>query len=229
MATTNTTNTYKQYVTLSEKALRKSRKSLDTRSLVRLAYGDDTAHIGGSDMLEGILNGVLDKISNETVLEELDRYGTTSRIVVDEGEQSQQQPQSTNSTSNDEQINRSRMMTPKERLDRIDSVISDVVEWEGRRDRREELDAESARESLDRNLLPEGVSMDQVIAHREFEEKLRAKKLLEGELQRIQEEISTLEEKRVMEQTQIREQLEKVESAEQKLEATANLCAMVTT
>lgn len=251
----NGVSTYENYVTLTEKALHKSRKSLDTRSLIQLAYGDDTAHIGGSDMLMGILNGVLDKIANETVLEDFNRYGTTSRSVVDEGKQhlqsqqqleqqhQQQQQQSiivkddfttvtsTTKSNDDDDNNERRMMkkTPQERLDKIDEAISLVAEWEARRDQLESLDAKSAREILDRNLLPEGVCTEDVIAHREYEGNVRAKKALEEELQQIQGEISALAKQQTEEQSKIREQLGKVEEVERELEATANVCAMITT
>jgi len=242
----NGVSTYENYITLAKKALQKSRKSLDTRSLIQLAYGDDTAHIGGSDMLVGILNGVLDKIANETVLEDFNLYGTTSLRFIDKGEQqlqSQKQQQSiivkddlttvvTTTKSNDDDDNgerRTMKRTPQERLDMIDKAISLVVEWEARRDQLESLDAKSAREILDRNLLPEGVCTEDVIAHREYEGNVRAKRALEEELQRIQGEILALEEKQTEEQSKIREQLGKVEEAERELETTANVCAMITT
>eukprot|EP00536_Pseudo-nitzschia_multiseries_P001395 jgi/Psemu1/180910/e_gw1.18.32.1 len=210
---TSRQSTYDHYLTLAEKALHKSRASLDTRSLIRLAYGDDTAHIGGSDMLEGILDGVLDTIANEAVLTELRRYGTTH---------------SSNGDTDGDRQSRTTTATPRDRLATIDTAIAGVVAWEERRDRAEGTDAGSAREALARNLLPDGVSTDDVVAHREYRERLRAAAALEGELQRLRDEIAELEARRDEERKVMREQLETVDDAETELEAAANACAMVT-
>lgn len=211
---TSITSTYDNYLALTEKALQKSRESLDTRALIQLAYGDDTAHIGGSDMLMGILDGVLEKIIKETVLQEVKRYGTSSP-------KQQQQEQ-----GDDDATMR---MTPQQRLDKIDKAVLDVIEWEARRDQIEGLDVKSARDALNKNLLPEGVSMEDVITYREHEQRLKARTALQQELQRIEEEISVLKETRTKKQDNLRQQLGQVEEVERELEASANVVAMVTT
>jgi len=211
---TSITSTYDNYLALTEKALQKSRESLDTRALIQLAYGDDTAHIGGSDMLMGILDGVLEKIIKETVLQEVKRYGTSSP-------KQQQQEQ-----GDDDAMMR---MTPQQRLDKIDKAVLDVIEWEARRDQIEGLDVKSARDALNKNLLPEGVSMEDVITYREHEQRLKARTALQQELQRIEEEISVLKETRTKKQDNLRQQLGQVEEVERELEASANVVAMVTT
>merc|ERR1712224_819598 len=68
--------TYERYLSLTERALNKSRKTLNTQALIELAYGGDTTHLGGNDILIRILDNVLNKISKETVLIEMKRYGT---------------------------------------------------------------------------------------------------------------------------------------------------------
>ena len=221
-----TTTTYENYVALTEKALQKSRKSLDTRALIQLAYGDDTAHIGGSDMLMGILDGVLDKIAKETVLEEMKRYGTTRKREVKKINDANDGDGVDDDDGEDTTAMR---MTPQERFDKIDRAISYVIEWETRRDQIEGLDVKSARDSLNKNLLPEGVSMEDVIAYREHEQRLQARTALQQELQRIEGEISVLEESCAEKQNRIREQLGRVEDVERELEASANVCAMITT
>jgi hypothetical protein len=210
---TSITSTYENYLALTEKALQKSRESLDTRALIQLAYGDDTAHIGGSDMLIGILDGVLEKIIKETVLQEVKRYGTSS-------------PKQQHQEQDDDATTR---MTPQERLDEIDQAVLDVTEWEARRDQIEGLDVKSARDALNKNLLPEGVSMEDVITYREHEQRLKARTALQQELQRIEEEISMLKETRTKKQDNLRQQLGQVEEVERELEASANVVAMVTT
>ena len=211
-AFTSITSTYENYLALTEKALLKSRESLDTRALIQLAYGDDTAHIGGSDMLIGILDGVLEKIIKETVLQEVKRYGTSSP-------KQQQQEQDDDATAR---------MTPQQRLNEIDQAVLDVIEWEARRDQIEGLDVKSARDALNKNLLPEGVSMEDMITYREHEQRLKGT-ALQQELQRIEKEISVLKEKRTKKQDNLRQQLGQVEEVERELEASANVVAMVTT
>jgi hypothetical protein len=212
---TSITSTYDNYLALTEKALQKSRESLDTRALIQLAYGDDTAHIGGSDMLMGILDGVLEKIIKETVLQEVKRYGTSSPK-----QQQQQQEQDDDATMR---------MTPQQRLDEIDQAVLDVIEWEARRDQIEGLDVKSARDALNKNLLPEGVSMKDFITYCEHEQRLKARTALQQELQRIEEEISVLKETRTRKQDNLRQQLGQMEEVERELEASANVVAMVTT
>ena len=211
-AFTSITSTYENYLALTEKALLKSRESLDTRALIQLAYGDDTAHIGGSDMLIGILDGVLEKIIKETVLQEVKRYGTSSP-------KQQQQEQDDDATAR---------MTPQQRLNEIDQAVLDVIEWEARRDQIEGLDVKSARDALNKNLLPEGVSMEDMITYREHEQRLKGT-ALQQELQRIEKEISVLKETRTKKQDNLRQQLGQVEEVERELEASANVVAMVTT
>ncbi len=210
--TATTTSTYERYLSFAEKALQKSRKSIDTPALIQLAYGEETAHIGGSDMLVGILDSVLDKIANETVLDELKSYGTKK---IEE-------------KTNDDENTILTGTTPQERLDKIDQAVSCVREWEERRDQIEEMDAKSARGSLHQNLLPEGVTMEDVIAYREHEQRLQAKITLKQELQRIQDEILALQTQSNERESKIREHLGRVETVERELGASANVCAMVT-
>mmetsp|Transcript_586 Transcript_586/g.1303 ORF Transcript_586/g.1303 Transcript_586/m.1303 type:complete len:216 (-) Transcript_586:212-859(-) len=209
------TSTFESYLALAEKALHKSRKSVDTRALIQLAYGDETAHIGGNDMLMGILDSVLDKITNETVLEELKSYGTSNT-----------EPKESEEKMNDENASLTRM-TPQERLDKVDQATSYVIDWEERRDQIEDLDVKSARGLLHQNLLPEGVTMEDVVAYQEQQQRLQAKKTLQLELQRIEDEISALQNQNNEKENKIRKELGKVEKVERELQASANACAMV--
>ena len=227
-AAATTTTTFESYIALAEKALQKSRKSLDTRALIQLAYGNDTAHIGGSDMLMGILDSVVDKIAKETVLEELKCYSTSNTTTTSRTIEVNYRKAGDENENDDEHATVTRVI-PQERLDEIDQAISYVVDWEERRDRIEDLDAASARESLHQNLLPEGVTMEQVIAYREHKQRLRARAALQLELQRIEGEISVLQDRSNKKESKIRDQLGRVEKVEGELQASANVCAMVTT
>jgi hypothetical protein len=226
--TTTTITTFESYIALAEKALQKSRKSLDTHALIQLAYGNDTAHIGGSDMLMGILDSVLDKIAKETVLEELKCYRTSNTTSTSHTIEVDYRKASDENNSDDEHATVVTRVIPQERLDKIDQAISYVVNWEKRRDRIEDLDAASARESLHQNLLPEGVTMEKVIAYREHEQRLQARAALQLELQRIEGEISVLQDRSNKKESKIRDQLGRVEKVEGELQASANVCAMVT-
>jgi hypothetical protein len=227
-AITSETTTFEKYLALAEKSLQKSRKSLDTRSLIELAYGDDTEHIGGSDMLIGILDSVLDKIAKETVLEELKDYGTSNKTIIFNRTEMDEQEVKGGENNDDEHATATRVI-PKEHLGKIDQAISHVVDWEERRDRMEGLDAKMARDSLHQNLLPDGVTIEDVIAYREHVHRLQARTALKAELQRIEDEISVLRNKTNEKENKIREQLGQVKNVEQELEASANICAMVTT
>lgn len=219
MTSTKTKTTYENYLGLTERALQKSRESLDTRALIKLAYGNDTAHIGGNDILIGILDDVLEKIIKETVPQHIQRYGTSSPKQHQKKINREQQVEDSTAT----------MMTPKEHLDKIDKVVVDVIEWERQRDQVELSDIKSARESLNKNLLPEGVSMEGVITYREHEERLKARTVLQQELQRIEEEVSALKEARTTKQDKLRQEFEQLASLEKELESSANICAMITT
>eukprot|EP00537_Pseudo-nitzschia_pungens_P011437 CAMPEP_0172389410 /NCGR_PEP_ID=MMETSP1061-20121228/6304_1 /TAXON_ID=37318 /ORGANISM="Pseudo-nitzschia pungens, Strain cf. pungens" /LENGTH=273 /DNA_ID=CAMNT_0013119553 /DNA_START=103 /DNA_END=924 /DNA_ORIENTATION=- len=225
--------TFEQYLALAEKALRKSRESLDTRALIKLAYGDDndTAHIGGTDMLEGILDGVLDTIAHEAVLSELRRYGTTARVVEMEEEERESDGDIGNERKNRPagQPPQNRTTTPMNRLATIDAAVAGVTAWEERRQTIERADAFSARDMLQKNL-PMGVlSAADVVAYREHLEKLRVQSALENELQELLTTIDSLEQEREARGETVREQLGNVERAENELEAAADVCAMVTT
>jgi len=218
-AVTTATSSYESYLDLAEKALQKSRKSLDTRALIQLAYGNDTAHIGGSDMLVGILEDSIDKITKETVLEGLKRHGSLNSTCTQNNEVDVRNTR----------IEKAAEISPQERLNKIDQAISYVINWEQRRDKNEVLDAKSARESLHENLLPEGVTMEDVIVHREYVQRLQAQKTLQQELKRINDEISLLQNQNNEKGKKIREQLGQVEKVEQELQFSANSCAMITT
>mmetsp|Transcript_112755 Transcript_112755/g.230751 ORF Transcript_112755/g.230751 Transcript_112755/m.230751 type:complete len:281 (-) Transcript_112755:281-1123(-) len=227
--TAYTVTTYENYLALAEKALRKSRKSLDTRALIKLAYGDDTAHIGGSDMLMGILDGVLDKIAKETVLQEFKHYGTSITGSSACNTADSMADGECGETKNDDKNTTVIGTSPMERLDKIDVTIVSVIEWEQRRDQIEGMDAQSARESLNKNLLPEGVTMEDVVAYQEHAQRIQARTALQLELQIIQDETFDLQTQSEENQTKMRNQLGRVEAVELVLEASANACAMVVT
>jgi predicted transcriptional regulator len=73
MSTTSSDNNasekrYQLLVRLIATGVQKSRKSLNVPQLVRETYGEDASVYGGSDMLEEILEGMLDKIDDQAKL-----------------------------------------------------------------------------------------------------------------------------------------------------------------
>jgi hypothetical protein len=212
-STSNSVDTYPQYLSLAKRALQKSRQSLDIKGLVTMAYGDEDniAVLGGSDMLEGIMEGMLDKIANETVLEAFQEYCTTVTTFQDNN----------NNNNNNN-------WTVQQRLDQIDQLIAYVTEWEARREAVEAMDAKSAQDSLDKTLLPEGVSMEDVVTYREYQLQLQAKEALQEELQKMEEEISTMQEEQAQQRDRIQDRLDQVQKVERTLVSCANVCAMAT-
>ena len=89
------------------------------------------------------------------------------------------------------------------------------------------MDAKSAQGLLQQNLLPEGVTIEDVVAYEEHQQRLQAKKTLQLKLERIEEEISALQNQNNEKESKIREELGKVEKVERELQASANACAMV--
>jgi hypothetical protein len=199
-------NTYDKYIDLTRRVLQKSIQSLDTQNLIRQAYGDEKMTVfGGSDMLQGILDGLLDKMSKETVLQDFEEYcdSTSSRSHETSG------------------------LSPKQYLHRIDNVIRFVVEWEDRRNRWEAKDAESAQQSLDVTLLPEGVTTDDVLHYRKYQQQLQAREALLHEILRVEQQVSTLQDEQDQTRAGIQEQLKRVQMVERQVEDAANACSMV--
>eukprot|EP00535_Pseudo-nitzschia_heimii_P008847 CAMPEP_0197188464 /NCGR_PEP_ID=MMETSP1423-20130617/17838_1 /TAXON_ID=476441 /ORGANISM="Pseudo-nitzschia heimii, Strain UNC1101" /LENGTH=230 /DNA_ID=CAMNT_0042640299 /DNA_START=68 /DNA_END=760 /DNA_ORIENTATION=+ len=218
--TTTTTTTFESYVAFAARALQKSRKSLDSHALIQLAYGDDTTHIGGNVMLIGILDSVLDKISTEMVLEQLKHYGSSTISVPESMGIEHRRAISEKNTHGE-------LATPQEILDKIDQVISYVINWEEERDRIESFDARSARECLNQNQLPKSMTTKDFIAYREHKQRRQAKTALRQELQRIEEETLALRKESEEKEATIRKQIREITKVGRELEVSANVFAMI--
>jgi hypothetical protein len=205
-------DTYNQYMDLTKRVLQKSLQSFDTQTLIREAYGNEKMSVlGGSDMLQGIFDGLLDKLAKETVLQDFEEYFCGSS--------------SNNHETTDDMTT---IMTPKQQLQHIDHVIRLVLEWENRRSIVEAQDAESAQQSLDATLLPVGVSTDDVVHYREYQKQLEARHSLYDEVRRLEEEVATLQHEQDQTKQHIQEQLNRVQMVERQVEDAANSCSMVT-
>jgi hypothetical protein len=200
-------NTYDKYMEMTQRVLQKSRQSLDTKAFIQDAYGPEKmAILGGSDLLQGILDGLLDQMVNETIPHDFAEH-------CNNGNQS---PQA------------SSCLSPKARMDQIDQVIRQVLAWEAQRDELEAQDAETAQQSLDATLLPEGVTTDDVVQYREYQHRLQSKLALQQELQRIEEKVEAMQAEQAETKKRIQEQLDRVLKVERQVEDAANACAMVT-
>lgn len=197
-------NTYEKYMELTQRVLQKSRRSLDTKEFIRQAYGEEKmTMLGGSDILQGILDGLLDKMASETILHDF-------------GEYCESHP-SNEST-----------MTPKQRLQHIDQVIRFVLEWEARRDKVEAQDVRSAQQSLEAALLPKGVSTEDVVHYREHQQRLQALQFLQRELERVQEDAEGMRVEQAQTKHRIQDQLDRAHNVERQVEEAADACKMVT-
>jgi hypothetical protein len=207
-STTTTTTTYEQYIALVKRALSKSRQSLvDTETLIKVGYDDDNEKIksfGGSRILEGILDGLIDKIANETIVIDLQKHCT--RYTKD--------GQTTT--------------TIQQQLDYIDHIIHLVTEWEQKQEEMEKLDSISTQKVLDKALLPKDVTSEDVVTYREYQKKLDMKQKLKQQLEQIENETQQMEEKQNQQKTQLQKLLDQVHNVERELETAANTCAMVT-
>ena len=224
-AAASTSSTFGSYIAFAAKALQKSRKSLDSHALIQLAYGNDTAHIGGSVMLMGILDSVLDKISKEVVLEQLKHYGTSDNSVIDSIEMNQRESSSEKAARNEHAaLNKT---TPQDRLEKIDQIISHVIKWEEERNRIESFDAKAARECLHHNQLPKSVTTKDFVVYREHKQRLQARTALQQELRRIKDDTSILRKEREEKEENVRKQVGEITKAGRELEVSANICAMI--
>lgn len=264
--TTTTTTTFDKYVSLTHKALQKSRSSLDTKGLIEMAYGEDALAVyGGSDMLVGILDDVLDKIINETIPQDFVNNYCCRHHRQQHGNDNKDGHNGSNSTNDDvstETKNSSGLliagMTPQQRLDYIDQTIQHVIEWEERRAQSEALDVASAKASLEQTLLvpssststttthggsrgnndndamgnssssssrasSQQLQTEEVIRYREHQQRLVVKRKLLEELQRVEDEIVSLQQRQVSQNTNIQAQLDVVQTVETDLVASANL------
>ncbi|KAG7369904.1 hypothetical protein IV203_027650 [Nitzschia inconspicua] len=210
--------TYEKYMDLTQRVLQKSRKSLDTQVYIQQAYGEEKmAILGGSDMLQGILDGLLDKMAYDTVLKDFAEYcngkNNTSNNTV---------------SSSSDVVDDVTDITPKQQMDRIDEAIRFVLDWEAQRDEMDWKDAQTAQRSLDASLLPEGVSTEDVVRYREHLQKLQARVALQQEVHRVEAQIATMQQEQAQTRQQIQEQLSNMHTLERQLEDAANACAMVT-
>jgi hypothetical protein len=197
------------FVDLTDRVLKKTRKSLNTRALIEETYQEHQKAIVGPDALERILNDKLDDMTNhdEGVLHDFQEYCRRNHRQSDDGKENE--------------------MTPKEHMDKIDDVIQFVTEWEARRDQAEAMDISSTTESLQTTLLPTGVTTLDVLHYREHMQRLQMREALQRELEKVEQEIAAMQPAQQQMKHAAQEHIDRVEKVEDKLEEAANMCAMV--
>mmetsp|Transcript_20330 Transcript_20330/g.48358 ORF Transcript_20330/g.48358 Transcript_20330/m.48358 type:complete len:264 (+) Transcript_20330:118-909(+) len=216
--------TYEKYIGLVEKALKKSRSDIDTKELIRLAYGDDTAPFGGDEMLGEIMDGVLDKLAaadkeNGTVLPQFKNICEQQRAA---------------STAGTDQASSLSSSLPsfQDRLNVIDAATNRVMKWETELAEAEKRDKNTAQSALANSINGGGsstigsVTVDEIVMYREYQEKLIVQKQLQEQLAKIQDEADQLQADCDNRQNQVETKLMELGKVEKNLEAAADICSM---
>jgi aminopeptidase N len=190
----DTTSRYHHLLKLIDNGMGRARSSLNTPQLVEESYGEDASVFGGSEMLVGVMDSVLDKIQPQ-VREDLLEYL-----------QQQDFPQ---------------------RLATMECVIAKLQKEEAFQAQAERHDRTSAQEVLDATLLPAGVTLEDVLAFRNYERQKRQREELQDQEKVIQEEIAELERLQVETQATVQSDLQELEDVAHELERSADVCSMV--
>ena len=212
--------TYEKYIGLVQRALKKSLSDVDTKELIRLAYGDDTAPFGGDEMLGEIMDGVLDKLAaadkeNGTVLPQFMAKCEQQREVTTVTD-----PASSSSSS-------SSLPSFQDRLNVIDAATNRVIKWETELAEAEKHDKDTAQTALANSVNGNGsVSIEEIVMYREYQEKLMVQKQLEEQLAKIQDEADQLQADYDSHQNQVQAKLMELGKVEKNLEAAADVCSM---
>mmetsp|Transcript_20329 Transcript_20329/g.48356 ORF Transcript_20329/g.48356 Transcript_20329/m.48356 type:complete len:259 (+) Transcript_20329:118-894(+) len=211
--------TYEKYIGLVEKALKKSRSDIDTKELIRLAYGDDTAPFGGDEMLGEIMDGVLDKLAaadkeNGTVLPQFKNICEQQRAA---------------STAGTDQASSLSSSLPsfQDRLNVIDAATNRVIKWETELAEAEKHDKNTAQSALANSINgSSSVTVDEIVMYREYQEKLIVQKQLQEQLAKIQDEADQLQADYESRHNQVQTKLIELGKVEKNLEAAADICSM---
>jgi hypothetical protein len=205
----NECSTYEKYIGLVEKVLKKSRKNLDTKELIRIAYGEDTTPFGGDEMLAGIVDGILDKLAAADI-----DNGTVLPQFRDECE-SKTDPSSSS-------------LSFQQRLNLIDEATMRVINWERELTEAEQRDKSTAQKALSSTLVPTSadISVEDIVVYREYQQKLMVQKQLREQLARIEEEADRLQVDYDTRQSQVHAKLKQLHNVEKKLETAADIVSM---
>jgi hypothetical protein len=185
---------YHHLLKLIDNGMGRARNSLNTPQLVEESYGEDASVFGGSEMLVGVMDSVLDKIQTQ-VRDDLMQYLQQRDL-------------------------------PK-RLAKIESIIAKLESDEAFQAQAERQDRTSAHEALDVTLLPAGVTLEDVLAFRNYQRQQRQREELQDQEKIIKEEIAQLERLQVETQATVQSDLQQLQDVAQELERSADVCSMV--
>ena len=212
-------STYDKYIGLVQRALKKSRSDVDTKELIRLAYGDDTAPFGGDEMLGEIMDGVLDKLAaadkeNGTVLPQFKAKCEQQLAAMTLTDPASSSPSPS-------------LPSFQDRLNLIDEATNRVIKWEAEIEEAEKRDKDTAQTALANSINGNGsVSVEEIVLYREYQEKLVVQKQLQEQLAKIEDEADQLQADYDSRQNQVQAKLMELGKVEKNLEAAADVCSM---
>ena len=185
---------YENLLKVIDSGMNHARKSLDTSRLVHDSYGEDTSVYGGTEMLVGVMDSMMDKI-NSTVDQDMKEYFQQQDI-------------------------------PK-KLNEIDATIEKLKQEEAERAQKEEEDRNSTIGALNATLLPDGVTLDDVLTFQNYQHQIHQRNMLKEKLAALQEEIDQLEKNQQETKSSIDSCNQQLKGAAQELERSADVCSMV--
>ena len=113
------------------------------------------------------------------------------------------------------------------RLNKVDSIVAKLVESEAKLARADAEDRDSAKEALDETLLPEGVTLEDVLAFRNYERQKNLRDRLLEQLSKVKEEVAELEREQQETQDSVLEYNQHLQEVARELERSADVCSMV--
>lgn len=111
------------------------------------------------------------------------------------------------------------------RLDKVAAILQQLDAEEAAQARAEQADREAAQRALEGGLLPEGVSLEDVKMHHEYQAALQQKERLQKALSEVQSEIEVLEQE--VQTTSTDTTTTALNQVAQQLGQSADLCSMI--
>lgn len=112
-------------------------------------------------------------------------------------------------------------------LDRFESIVETLDQEDAAQAKAEQDDKESAERATDENLLPAGVTLENIVDYKFYQNALKQKEQMTKALQEVQEEIAILEKEQGEMSTQVESQQRVLQETAQELNRSADVCSMV--
>mmetsp|Transcript_19927 Transcript_19927/g.56320 ORF Transcript_19927/g.56320 Transcript_19927/m.56320 type:complete len:201 (-) Transcript_19927:39-641(-) len=112
-------------------------------------------------------------------------------------------------------------------LDRFESIVETLDQDDAAQAKAEQDDKESAERATDENLLPAGVTLENIVDYKFYQNALKQKEQMTKALQEVQEEIAILEKEQAEMSTQVESQQRVLQETAQELNRSADVCSMV--